>query len=227
MRYLHFTLVLVFVLTVHTVLLSSSIKKEVQVVQPKAKVHHITLSAIRVKEDVIPVKEFVPTKPVPIEPIVEPIVEKLLPPKPKPIVKEKKVKKKVVEKKKKIIKKRIVKKMQKAKPKRQKVQKTEAKVSTASLKDAYIHALREKIQRNLVYPNLAKRMRMEGVIYVTFTVFLDGSIHKIRVRKGTKNILKKGAMQTLRKIALKAIPKELQVKQLELTLPISFKLIKG
>jgi len=177
----------------------------VQVVQPKAKVQHITLSSVLVKEEVIPLKELVPTKPI-------------------PIVKSKKMKKKVLKKK---VTKKLVKKTQKAKPKRQKVKETEAKESTASLKDKYIYALREKIQQNVVYPNLAKRMKVEGVIYVTFTVFLDGSIHHIHVRKGTKNILKKGAMQTLRKIVLKAIPKALQVKQLELTLPISFKLIKG
>jgi len=144
----------------------------------------------------------------------------MLNPKKKKLFKKKK---KYVNKKKKVLKK-----------KHQKYQKTIKKQkiyasqeSRVTLKDKYIGQIRAQIQKKLVYPNIAKRMHMEDVIYVTFTVYKNGHIGNIRVLKGHKDILKKSAIKTLEKITIKSIPTQLGVTQLELKLPISFKIVRG
>jgi len=213
------------VMLVHVIMLSSRIHRTMQVVQPQVKVHRMVLRSVLIKkEEVISeVPQAVPSKPV--QPIVnKSVVEKTVTPplvKNKPRVTPKKV---VIPKREQT--RHIEKKPHSSKRQQEKVQVSSVTQNRATVKERYIHTLRTKIQSNLVYPNRAKRMRIEGVIRVSFTIFSNGAIENIRIINGS-SILKQGAIKTLKNIVLDAIPKELQVKQLEITLPISFKLLKG
>lgn len=44
--------------------------------------------------------------------------------------------------------------------------------------------MQKYIQEHLRYPDMAKEMDVQGVVYITFVVWKDGSIRNIQVRKG-------------------------------------------
>ena len=215
-----FFLLFIMVILLHSALLSVKGTKHIKVVDKHAKVQHITLARMALKQPEVKVspaqeeEKVIPEK-------TEQIKAKKLP---------KKLPKKVIKKPKHRVKK-IVKKAKKRTHKRrkyipkQKKQKVYAhKESMVTLKDKYINQIRREIRKKLIYPATAKRMRMEGVVYVSFTVYKNGQIGNIQVRKGNQSILKRSAVKTLQKIALKAIPSQLGITKLELSLPISFKI---
>ena len=222
---LQFLLVFLVVLLAHTMLLSTEVLQDVKFIDTEAKVQHITLTKIAVKKPIFPSPSLVLEenieKAIQVDVEVKVIPKKeMLNPKKKKLFKKKK---KYVNKKKKVLKK-----------KHQKYQKTIKKQkiyasqeSRVTLKDKYIGQIRAQIQKKLVYPNIAKRMHMEDVIYVTFTVYQNGDVGDIHVLKGQKTILKKSAIKILKKLVIKAIPKALGITKLELRLPISFKIVRG
>ena len=111
---------------------------------------------------------------------------------------------------------------------KQKKQKVYAdKENMVTLKDKYINQIRMEIHKKLIYPAMAKRMRIEGVVYVSFTVYKNGHIGDIHVKKSDKSILTRAAVKTLKHIVIKAIPSQLDLTKLELSLPISFKIKRG
>ncbi len=95
-------------------------------------------------------------------------------------------------------------------------------VDTSSILDRYTSSVRALIAQNLHYPSRAKRYRIEGVVVVSFTILKDGTITTIIVDKKSKNLLKKGALKTLRSISFEPIPSELKQDKLEISLPIKF-----
>jgi TonB family protein len=212
------------VILVHATLLSVKGTQHIKVVDIHAKVQHITLARMAVKQPAVQ-KSL-------------PMVEKKMPVQEKRQIKPRKLPKKVITKAKKIVKisvkkKKIVRKKKHIDKKRkyapkQKKQKVYAtKESMVTLKDKYINQIRTQIRKKLIYPTVAKRMRMEDVVYVSFTVYKNGHIGNIQVKKGHKSILKKSAVKTLEKIVIKAIPAQLGLTKLELNLPISFKIMRG
>ena len=215
--------VLVVVGVAHWFALRSVIMTEAVVAKPKAKVHRITLSSVVIKKPAVkPTIEpiILPADP---EPVIEPIVEK---PKPKP--KKRKAKRKI-------------KKVHKPKPKplikevipevvepimTEQVAPVQ-EIDTSSVRDQYTSEIRRQIQRHLYYPRIAKRMRMQGVVRVAFRVLKNGNITNIRVINSPKKVLSKGAIKTLKSLALKGIPDALGEVFLDITVPIEFRLIKG
>jgi protein TonB len=227
------------VLIAHFLLLQSYISKKEAVSKPKTKVHHITLSSVVVKKPLV-----LPPKPK-VEPIIlppdpEPII---LPPDPDPIVKPKRVKKKKKKRRKKKAKKR---KIIKPKPEpiieqeiitepviqepqqivQQQVIAPVEKIDTSSIKDAYTSEIRRQIKKHLFYPKMAKRLRMQGEVNVSFRVLKDGAITNIRVINAPKKLLAKGAIKTLNMLNLRPIPDVLGESFLDITIPIEFKLIR-
>ena len=223
----------------HLLALQTYISKKEHVAKPKAKVHRITLSKVCVKKPVV-----VPPKPK-VEPIIlppdpEPVVEEvrhtvepiILPPDPEPVVKPKRVKKKKY--KKRIVKKRVKKPVPIVEPLVEEVivqpiveQVIAPKqvVDTTSIKDAYTSEIRRQIKAHLYYPKMAKRMRMQGVIKVSFLVLADGDITDIKVLNGTKSILRKAAIKTIKSLRLKALPSALG-QTMVVSVPVGFN-IKG
>ena len=217
------------VVVAHIYALQSYIPKKNAIAKPDAKVHRITLSAVVIK------------KPIPPKPKVEPII---LPPDPEPIIEQKVVEKpkpkpKPKKKKKKTKKKRVKKPV--VKPKVEEIIEPEpipvpiveqvvapvVTVNTASIIDKYTSEIRRKIQRNLYYPKMAKRMRMQDIVRVRFRVLKNGSITNITVLNKPKKLLKNGAIKTLKSLSLRPIPSEVGEEYLDITIPIEFKLKQG
>ncbi|MCF6330587.1 MAG: TonB family protein [Sulfurimonas sp.] len=98
-------------------------------------------------------------------------------------------------------------------------------VDTSSVLDRYTSSVRALISQNLHYPSRAKRYRIQGVVDVSFTILKDGTITAIIVDKKSKNLLKKGALKTLRSLSFKPIPSELKQDTLEISIPIKFSII--
>ncbi len=192
--------------------LKSSVVKKSTISKPKDKVHHITLSSVVVKKPA--------PKPQPI----------ILPPKPKPIVKPKlksKPKPKKILKKQIIVSKPIVKEIVPVPVIEQTSVTPISTIDRATLRDKYANQIREAIRKNLFYPKMAKRLRMQGVVKVAFVVQKNGSITDIRVLNSPKNLLKKGAIKTIKSTTLEAIPKKLGKEFMDIVMPIEFKLIGG
>ncbi|MDJ1469940.1 energy transducer TonB [Cytophagaceae bacterium DM2B3-1] len=47
-----------------------------------------------------------------------------------------------------------------------------------------IPKLREFLQNNLHYPEVAKKLKIEGVVYIHFIITIDGTIDEIKVKRG-------------------------------------------
>ena len=220
-----FFLLFIMVILLHSALLSVKGTKHIKVVDKHAKVQHITLARMALKQPEVKVSPVKEEKKV-ITKTIEQIKPKKLPKKlPKKVIKKPKHSvNKIV---KKVKKKKRTHKKRKYIPKQKKQKVYANKESMVTLKDKYINQIRREIHKKLIYPTTAQRMRMEGVVYVSFTVYKNGQIGNIQVRKSNKSILKKSAVKTLKKIALKAIPSQLGLTKLELSLPIAFKITRG
>ncbi len=195
-------------------------------VSKKADITKITLSSVTIKKPVV-----IPPKPP--KKVIKPK------PKPKPIIKKSK-KKKILKKRKKRVKKKVVKRV---KPKIEEEiqpepiveeepqieptpppQRAVAKVDTASIKAIYTNKIRQSIQHNLIYPKIAKRLRHQGIVKVSFRVKKSGKIRDIKVINSPKSSLSRGAIKTIKAIKAEPIPKELNIENLDITIPIEFKI---
>jgi protein TonB len=216
--------VLVVVLGAHYIALRTQVPSQSAIAKPKAKIQHITLSRVQVKQPKV-VTPVTPKPPIMIPP-------KVIEPKPKPKVKLKKKRKKMPKKKRrKIIPKPRPKPLPKPQPvvipKVQEVITPVAQVDTASLRDAYLAHVREEIRKHLIYPRMAKRMRMQGVVHVGFWIDAQGKVGGITILDTAKKILAKGARKTLKALSLNPIPKALHEEKMDVNIPIEFKLTKG
>jgi len=215
--------VFVVVGVAHFFALQSYIATQNSVSKPKAKVHRITLSSVVVKKPKPKVEPIIlPPDPEPVVEIKQ-IIEKPKP-KPKPKKKPKKKKKKVYKPTPKPIVEKIVEEV--VEPIVEQISPVQ-QIDTSSIKDQYTSEIRRQIRKHLVYPKMAKRMRMQGTVRVAFRVLKNGKITDIRVVNSPKKLLSKGAIKTLRAVSLRAIPRELNEEFLDINIPIEFKLIKG
>lgn len=195
-----------------------------------------------------------PTPPQPVQEVQaepEPIVE----PKPEPIVEKKKDKPKPIKEKhhehkkyheKKPIKEQIVEKTQETIQTKQEVAENVKPIEKApvsnevvtknidsseiqSLEDAYLSKVRNLIEKNKIYPKVAKRLNQTGKVYVTFLITKDGEIKNCRVHKSSKfESLDNASIEILLKIAsFEAIPKELNKNSWEITVPIVYQLSRN
>jgi protein TonB len=183
------------------------------------------------KTEVIKPKEPEP-KPVKTE-ITPPVLKKIIPLQAKKLmVVEKKVRVTAVEP---IIKSTPVKSQQmEVEPKDTEPQETSALLpaikpafqgKSASPKEQYIKAnfsfIRDTVERNINYPDIARRMGWEGKVLVTFLVYTDGHVENIRViRSCGFKALDKNAIKTIKRCA--PFPKP--PLRAEVTLPITYRL---
>ncbi len=222
MKKLGALLLFISVTIAHVLTLGWVINPPKPAVSKKANITKITLSSVTIKKPVV-----VP----PPEPPKEII-------KPKPIVKKRKPKKKIIKKRKKKrkTKPKVVKKIEpepiievEEEPQSSPTpppppQKAIATVDTASIKAIYTNKIRQSIQHNLIYPKIAKRLRHQGVVKVSFRVTKSGSVKNIKVINSPKSSLSKGAIKTIKSIRIEPIPKELNMPYLDITIPIEFKI---
>ncbi len=97
----------------------------------------------------------------------------------------------------------------------------------ADILAAYLNQIRLMLEKEKRYPFLARKNRREGTVYIKFTILKDGGLKKIKVTQSSGfEILDKEAEATIRRTAFPALPKGLQLTQLQLEVPIVFRLVK-
>jgi protein TonB len=97
-------------------------------------------------------------------------------------------------------------------------------IDTTTIKNRYQNRVRKKIKNSLIYPRIAKKLRLQGVVNVAFTILKNGQVTSIKIISSPKAILSKGAKKTLKNIIFDSIPDELNLDQMNLSIPIEFKL---
>ncbi|OCL87169.1 energy transducer TonB [Arcobacter porcinus] len=182
-----------------------SLANTTKTVDMKKDVHTVTkisLSSVEVQK-----------KPVEEEVVEEEIIEKVIE-KPAQKVVKKEVKKPKKEKPKKKPKKKPEKKVvQKEEVIKDKVitQDTVNQVKAAEMEDMYLGKIKHIIEKNKKYPRVAKRLKHEGKVTISFDILADGKIVNIRIIENSKyKTLDQATMELLENIAFfDAIPKEL------------------
>ena len=181
-------------------------------------------------------KEIVP------EPIIEKIVEK---PAPKVIEKPKKVEKKIVKQEKpieKIVEKPAPKVVEKENENIEKMAVAEQnEISTKqesiiqsnsnnernkNLESEYLAKVQAKIEKNKVYPKVAKRLNQTGKVIVSFDILKDGKITNIKIIDKSKfEKLDEASIELLRNIGFfEAIPNELNKTVWNIQIPINYQI---
>ncbi|QEZ89543.1 energy transducer TonB [Aliarcobacter cibarius] len=172
------------------------------------------------------------------EPVIEKIVEK---PAPKVIEKTKKVEK--VVKKEKPIEKIVEKPVEKVAEKTEKsieenpvvtqttpntnpVIESISKAQIDSIEDAYLSKVKAKIEKNKVYPKIAKRLNQTGKVVVSFDILKDGKVINIRIIQNSKfEKLDEASIELLTKIGFfEAIPNELNKTVWNIQIPINYQI---
>ena len=181
-------------------------------------------------------KEIVP------EPIIEKIVEK---PAPKVIEKPKKVEKKIVKQEKpieKIVEKPAPKVVEKENENIEKMAVAEQnEISTKqesiiqsnsnnernkNLESEYLAKVQAKIEKNKVYPKVAKRLNQTGKVIVSFDILKDGKITNIKIIDKSKfEKLDEASIELLTNIEFfEAIPNELNKTVWNIQIPINYQI---
>ncbi|KPJ65566.1 MAG: hypothetical protein AMJ45_04965 [Syntrophobacter sp. DG_60] len=97
----------------------------------------------------------------------------------------------------------------------------------ADILAAYLNQIRLMLEKEKRYPFLARKNNWEGTVYIKFTILRDGGLKKIKVTQSSGfEILDKEAKATIGRTSFPALPKDLQLTQLQLEVPIVFHLIK-
>lgn len=86
-------------------------------------------------------------------------------------------------------------------------------------------ALLSWIGKNVEYPKKAKKKRIEGVVYVSYIVDVDGKVVDVRVVRGVHKLLNKAAVKCIKKLSgyTPGRQKGKPVK-VQFTIPIRFKM---
>ncbi|WP_419764883.1 MAG: energy transducer TonB [Arcobacter sp.] len=153
---------------------------------------------------------------------------------PKPIKKKKKIKplKKRLEKKvteEKVIEKKEVEKKPKEEKKEkelkednkeQEVIKKSSKNYKEEFLDAHLQKIVQLIQKNVIYPKRAKRLNIQGKVFILFKISINGEITELKGVSGHR-LLIKSALKAIEK-ASKTFPKV--KKEITIKVPIEYKL---
>lgn len=176
------------------------------------------------------------------EPIIEKIVEK---PAPKVIEKPKKVEKKIVKQEKqieKVVEKTPEKVIEKESENIEKMAVAEQnEISTKqesiiqsnsnnernkNLESEYLAKVKNKIEKNKVYPKVAKRLNQTGKVIVSFDILKDGKITNIKIiHKSKFEKLDEASIELLTNIGFfEAIPNELNKTVWNIQIPINYQI---
>ncbi|PRM97186.1 energy transducer TonB [Aliarcobacter cryaerophilus] len=177
-------------------------------------------------------KEIIP------EPIIEKIVEK---PAPKVIEKPKKVEKKIVKQEKKIEKvvQEIVEKPteniekvdqlaqnQTQSKQESSIQENSNNQTNQNLESEYLAKVKNKIEKNKVYPKVAKRLNQTGKVIVSFDILKDGKVTNIKIINKSKfEKLDEASIELLTNIGFfESIPNELNKTVWNIQIPINYQI---
>ncbi len=236
----------VIVVLLHTYVLSSyKVDQQIYEAQSGGKVSFVVnLQQVSAKasesvdepamEEIVPdpIEEPVIEETVP-DPIDEPVIEEIPLPEPKLTAEEK-----VQEIPKPIKKKESLKKKQ---SKNQKIKTKNMKSASeglsggqisgsgggGALKENYYSKVRNMIERKKRYPSIAKKLRQEGIVHVTFTISKNGAISDVRlVKKCSHERLNRAAVRVLKEIgSFPPIPEEVGKQSISLSVLIRYKIL--
>ena len=101
------------------------------------------------------------------------------------------------------------------------------KTSEAEILATYINRIRLMLEKEKHYPFLARKNRWEGTVYIKFTISRDGSLKKIKITQSSGfEVLDREAEATIKRVSFPAFPEGLQLTQLQLEVPIVFRLLR-
>ena len=168
------------------------------------------------------------------EPIIEKIVEK---PAPKVIEKPKKVEKKIVKQEKQIekvvekesenIEKMAVAEQNEISTKQESIiQSNSNNERNKNLESEYLAKVKNKIEKNKVYPKVAKRLNQTGKVIVSFDILKDGKVTNIKIINKSKfEKLDEASIELLTNIGFfEAIPNELNKTVWNIQIPINYQI---
>ncbi len=90
----------------------------------------------------------------------------------------------------------------------------------------YLTYIKKIIQDNIKYPRRARRLKKQGIVYISMVIKKDGKITKINVEKSSgSRILDKAAIKTIKNInKFNNIPEELKKNSWNIKIPMVYKL---
>ena len=230
--FLYLSLGIIFVYTINEIKIEP--KKEETIT--KISLNSISIQKVQEKK----VESIVEQKP---EPIVEKIIEK---PEQKKLVEKPKNVEKIVQKQK-----IIEKPKQELKPKQEEkvieetkniiqenpvvtetikkeipIEQTLNKAQINSIEDTYLSKVKAKIEKNKVYPKIAKKLNQSGKVLVSFDILKDGKVINIRIIQNSKfEKLDEASIELLTKIGFfEAIPNELNKTVWNIQIPINYQI---
>ncbi|AYJ80439.1 hypothetical protein AN286_09690 [Aliarcobacter cryaerophilus ATCC 43158] len=229
---LYLTIALVFINVISDVNLETKKKEE--------SITKISLNSVAVKKVEEVTKEL--EKEIVPEPIIEKIVEK---PAQKVIEKPKKVEKKIVKQEKKIeevVQKTPEKLLEKPTENIEKVDKLvqnenqsnqESSIQEKSnqqknqnLENEYLAKVKEKIEKNKVYPKVSKRLNQTGKVLISFDILKDGKVINVKIINKSKfEKLDEASIELITNIGFfEAIPNELNKTVWNIQIPINYQI---
>ena len=226
--FLYLTIALIFINVISNVNLVT--KKE------EESITKISLNSVAVQKVEEVAKEV--EKQIVPEPIIEKIVEK---PAPKVIEKQKKVEKKIVKQEKKIEKvvQEIVEKPteniekvdqlaqnQTQSKQESSIQENSNNQKNQNLESEYLAKVKNKIEKNKVYPKVAKRLNQTGKVIVSFDILKDGKVTNIKIINKSKfEKLDEASIELLTNIGFfESIPNELNKTVWNIQIPINYQI---
>ena len=108
------------------------------------------------------------------------------------------------------------------KPLREEMQQTTQKQISPQIDPTTLGLIRSMIQNSLIYPSMARRLKIEGVVYVAFTLTRDGRVKSALIeQKSGSTSLDSKALETV--LGLSGEYPKLS-KEMQLKIPIAFSL---
>ena len=92
----------------------------------------------------------------------------------------------------------------------------------------YIERVLEEIEKNKKYPRLALRLKQEGIVELKVIINKSGEIIKFEIIHASNFVsLNQAALNLIRNMSrLPEIPREIEVDELSLNIPIDYKIKK-
>jgi len=100
---------------------------------------------------------------------------------------------------------------------------------SGSALQGYLHRVRGLLERNKIYPPMARRRHEQGVVVVRFTIAADGGVSAVAVvRSSGHSLLDQAARETVSRVRqFPPLPRDVQRTILKIEVPISYRLEAG
>lgn len=98
-----------------------------------------------------------------------------------------------------------------------------------AIENEYLHKLKKLIEKNKKYPNSAKRLNQTGKVYLSFTIHKNGKIENVFISKNSKfQRLNDATIEIMSNIPIfEPIPNELNKTKWEITVPVSYQILRS